>query len=153
MAGFSYVFGGLALVAWLALAPFGWWSQQRVPRKAGFARTYILEESWPHLTVDGKFAVYAKHSKIRFPMSDGFILREVPTGRIHWQFDIGPFKYSSITLSPDGKFLVVLTPYTKDRPYSEAHVFDIAERRQVGKCKLEPLGAGLEVRPEEQPWP
>jgi WD40 repeat protein len=141
----SYVLGGFALVTWLVLLPFSWWSQQRVPRKAGFAKSSLWEEDYPHLTADGRFAISAKQSKTsRQLMYDGIVLREVPTGKIYWQFNTGPFKYFD-TMSPDGKFLVVLTHERMNEPV--ANVFDIDERRQVGKCKLEPLFASLAVSP------
>jgi hypothetical protein len=137
--------GGVALVAWLAVAPFWWWSQQRVPRKASFAKISLWEEDYPHLTADGRFAASANISKTsRRLMYDGVILREVPIGNTYWHLKIGPFRHSP-DLSPDGNFLVVLTH--ERLAESVAHVFDIAERREVGKCKLQPVFSGLAVSP------
>jgi WD40 repeat protein len=132
---------------WLALVPFGWWSQQRAPRKASFAKIPLLEESYPHLTADGRFVVSAKTSKTsRSLMYDGVIVREVPSGKIYWQFNVGPFKDLYGSLSSDGKFLNVLT-HEKNLTEPVAHVFDISERRQVGKCKLQPVFSALTVSP------
>ena len=140
MSVLSYLLGGIALSIWLALVPFGWWSQKRVPRRASFAKISIAEESFPHFTADGRFAVSAKHSTTLRLMDDGIIIREVPNGNVYWQFNIGPFKYSP-TFSPDGKLLVVLTTD------GVAHVLDITERRELGKCKLKPLFSALAVSP------
>ena len=120
----AYLVGGVALATWLALVPFWWWSQQPVPQRASFAKISLWDESHPQLTADGRFAVTAKHSKARRLMYDGIILREVPTGNIYWQLDIGPFR-NFPEFSANGKFLVVVTPD------SVAQVWDIAERRQL----------------------
>jgi WD40 repeat protein len=136
----SFLLGGVALATWLALGPFWWWSRQPAPRKANVARISLWDESHPKLTADGRFAVTAKRSKTRRLMYEGIILREVPTGQIYWQLDIGPFK-NFPEFSSDGKFLMLVTP---DRT---AQVWDIAQRRQVGKCSIEPVYSSSAVSP------